>query len=48
MKLREKIFGKEIMDRINQDKKEGKLSKNFNIWNSKYANSLHQERRVRY
>ena len=48
LKLRLKIFGEKIMNSFNQDKQNGKLTKNFNIWNSEYANSVHQDRRVRY
>ena len=48
LKLRLKIFGQKIMDNFNQDKKNGTLSEHFNIWNSAYANSLHQDKRVKY
>jgi len=48
LKLRLKIFGEEIMKSFNQDKENGKLAENFNIWNSKYANIVHQDKRVKY
>ena len=48
LKLRLKIFGEELMKRLNQDKKDGKLAENFNIWNSRYANIIHQDKRVKY
>ena len=48
LKLRLKIFGEEIMKSFNQDKEDGKLAENFNIWNSKYANIVHQDKRVKY
>jgi len=48
LKLRLKIFGEEIMKSFNQDKEDGKLAENFNIWNSKYANIVHQNKRVKY
>lgn len=47
-KLRLKIFGQKIMDDFNQERKNGTLSEHFNIWNSAYANSLHQDKRVKY
>jgi hypothetical protein len=48
IKLRLKVFGEKIINNFNQDKKDGKLAEKFNIWNSKYANSVHQNKRVRY
>lgn len=48
LKLRFKIFGSEIMEKFNKDKECGILHTNFNIWNSKYANSVHQDKRVKY
>jgi len=47
-KLRFKIFGSKIMEKFNKDKESGILHTNFNIWNSKYANSVHQDKRVKY